>query len=74
MLLVSGSRRTSICVSERPGSPGTVLLSEPMSKTFIGLLGIGRSTSWSAAAMAAVSSGVLAAVPVPPTSETSPLA
>jgi hypothetical protein len=75
MLFVSGSRRTSICVSERPGSPGMVLWSEPMSRMFIGLSGIGTSISSSAAAIWAISSSVLAALPVPaPTSETRPLA
>ena len=61
-------------MSERPGSPGTLLLSEPMSRMFIGLWGIGASTFASAAEMAARSLSVRAAVPVLPTTETRPLA
>ncbi len=76
MLLVSGSRRTSICVSERPGSPGMLLLSEPMSRMFMGLSGSAGTISSSASAISVISAAVLAAVPVlpPPTSEMRPLA
>ncbi len=76
MLLVSGSSRTSICVSERPGSPGTLLLSEPMSRMFIGLSGSAGTISLSASSISVISAAVLAADPVlpPPTSETSPFA
>ena len=74
MLFVSGSRRTSIWVSERPGSPGTMLLSEPISRMFIGSSGRGTSISSSAAAICVRSSGVLAAVPASPRSDTKPLA
>ena len=76
MLLVSGSSRISICVSERPGSPGVLDLSEPMSRMFMGLWGRAATTSALASCTAFCCSDVVAALPVvsPPKSLTRPLA